>query len=322
MRLAACILLLSTAALADKLDPAEATEAAKQRGLKRTIIMAEPFTCPPVAPSKADVAKFRDTSDLAPFALAIDGFLREDFGVPEAIAMFGEHVLCGRFISTYTNYELAPRAKGLHAVALELYDDTLIRIEIELARPIAIDIDKLATKYGLFRKVPDIHRANEGISIAVTNAAFHGSLMLRTDPRDPTKFRSVIYRRTPAIEILPAKFQTAADVARLVKLTVRPRAPEPVRFFGTLGVFDKAHSTGTRDALSPAIAMRNVATAWIEHVALGERRAVQKIDVTFAKPITGDLAKAVGAKAKPGATIDVPGGTVEFDGLHLVITRR
>jgi hypothetical protein len=317
MRLA--LLLLATSALAEpKLDSTTALAAAKQRGLKQTMILPEPIACPTLPTATID-PKLRATGELAPFVLSIDTFLRDDFEVPQAIALLGENVLCGRSISTFRDYHLAPRDTHIHAVSLELYDDKLIGVVIELDSAVTLDVAKLSKKYGPMRKVPGIHRANEGVTIRAETPAFRANLYF--DNTD-TKVRRVIFRRTPMIEILPEKFQTAADLARLVNLALRPNAPEPVRFFGTLGVFDKEHSTPDRDAMLPAIAMRNVAKASIDHVARGERRAVQSIDVTFAKPITGNLAKALGAKpVKPGATIEVPGGTVEFDGLHLVIRR-
>jgi len=72
--------------------------------------------------------------------------------------------------------------------------------------------------------------------------------------------------------------------------------------------------------LLPAVDRRNVAKASITHVAHGRRRAVATIEVTFATPITGDLAKALGVS--PGRELVVPGGTVMFDGTRLTIERR
>lgn len=308
MRLPVSIALLVTAASAQpKLDSAKATEAAQASGLKRSIYMPEVFPCPAVTPAKTDPAKFRATGELAPFVLSVDAFMREGFEVPEAVALFGMNVLCGgRGSSPYSQYELAPRDPNIHAVSLELYDDTVIGVMIELETPIALDLAKVAKQYGPTRNIPGIHRASDGVAIAVETPAYRGQLMLRPDHRDPSKTGNVIYRRSPAIENLPDKFVTAADVTRLVELVQRPRPAAPGDFYGTLGVFDKAHSTETRDALLPAVAMRNVARAAITHEPFGKRRAVMKLEVTFARRITGRFARTRG---------------VTFDGKRLVIER-
>ena len=325
MRLACYLVLaaLSAVAYADepKLDAVKELEAAKKRGLKQTVIVPNPFRCPTVAASTADLAKFRETGAMSVLSLGIAGFLREDFDVPEAVALLGENVLCSRRIvgSSYANYELAPRSKDIDSITLELHDGALIGVVIGLAKPISVDIAKLAKRHGTSRKMPNLHGPS-GDSIDAKTPAFSAQLMFEPDHADATKVRSVIYRRTPMIEILPDKFLAAADVARLVKLAVRPVAPEPVRFYGTLGVVDRTASTPDRAVMSPAIDMRNVAAASIARTKTGDREEVTSIDVTFAKAVTGDaaaLAKALGAKPPSGkgksATIEVTGGVVRVD---------
>ena len=136
-----------------------------------------------------------------------------------------------------------------------------------------------------------------------------------SDPESARQVHQVIFRRSAMVEILPDVFRTADDLVRLIALALRPRAPEPVRFYGTLGVYDKTE--GDHITFLEAVAMRNVATASIDKATREGRDFLTSVRVTFGAPVTGnatELAHKLATQlhmASPKITTD--GGRARLD---------
>ncbi len=290
----------------------EALKAAQAAGLKATILVPYPAACPSVAPPTGDLSRLEAKGALAPFIVDIDGFLRDDVGVPEAAALLGPAVLCNSEPgSGYAELHLAPRAAHVRSATLETHDGELIGVVVEVDPPIAVDLAALSKRHGALRSLPGLHGPGPD-TLDPETKAFRGMLMFDrrefSDPLGARKVHRIIYRRTSMLEILPEKFRTAADVARLVRLALRPTAPDTVAFYGTLGVFDKI--AGDDVSFLPAQAMRNVAAASIGKTTIGKRHFVRSLKVTLASPALGDanaLAAALAPEGGPKPTASVEG---------------
>jgi hypothetical protein len=298
---------------ADKpLSALDALKAAQAAGLKATILVPYPAPCPTIGPPAGDLSRLEAKGALAPFVVDIDGFLRDDVGVAEAAALLGPAVLCNAEPgSGYANLHLAPRAANVRSATLETHDGELIGVVVEVEPPVVVDLVALSKRYGALRSLPGLHGPGAD-ALDPETKAFRGMLTFdRRDFADPLaarKVHQIIYRRTSMLEILPEKFRTAADVARLVRLALRPKAPDSVAFYGTLGVFDKI--AGDDVSFLPAQAMRNVAFASITKTTVGKRHFVRSMKVTLASPALGDanaLAAALAPDGGPKPTASVEG---------------
>ena len=316
----------------DTIDSGEATRAAKAAGMKASLFVPHPVRCPAAPPAKGDPARLEAKAELTRLLVEPDGFLRQDVDVGDVISMLGPAVLCNRTPgSTYMDLHLAPRHSSVHAVTVETHDGEMIGLVVEYEPPVVVDMQRIATRYGAPRAMPgplDSHQAG-GHSFSPKNAAFSATLMFshkdRADPLTAWQVHRILFRRTAMVEILPDRFRAVADVARLVALALRPRAPEPVGFYGTLGVYDK--TVGDRITFRAGLPERNVASASIEKRARDGRDAVHAVDVTFAAPIATSkeaLSRALGATASRVdagvTTLTVRGGLVraKLDGEKLV----
>jgi hypothetical protein len=291
-------------------DAVTALRDARAAGLKIDILVNNPVRCPKIAKPTGDFAKLGNPT------LAIDpaGFQREDIGIAEAVALLGPPVLCSYSADFgHLDMYLATTAPNVRSVRLETHDDDLIGIGVDYDKPVAVDLAALAKRFGPARGVPGTSHGPRTDVFDANTPAFRAMLMFgRRDRSVPAgTVDGIIFRRTAMIAILPDKFQSAADLARLARLALRPRAPDTVGFYGTLGVFDGI--TGDRVAFRPIPEMRNVAHATIDKRTVGKRHLVRAVSATFAKPIAGDAAAV--AAALPGAKvvagiIQAPGGTI------------
>lgn len=228
-----------------------------------------------------------------------DGFLREDIGIAEAVALLGKPSLCDHeATSAYMDMFLMPKDAGARSIELETKDDALIGIVIEFDPPVGVDVTKLRKKYGRqrFLAAPDDSFEAGGATFDVTTAAFTAQLMFShrssQDPETAWKVHQVIYRRSALADSLPEGFHTQADVERLIGLVLRKRAPAPVDFYGTLGVYDK--TVGDAISFGKTLPVRNVARAAMEKRSHDGRDFVHAVTVTFKKPI--DVAKPAAIK--------------------------
>jgi hypothetical protein len=310
----------SSAAPTEKLDALTALENAKTLGMKETTIVPHPVRCPGIAPPSHDTSRMT-APDLL---VAIDAFLSEDMDVPEAAAILGAPALCNQSeLSEYSEYHLAPKPPNLHAAALETKSGALIGIQIELEKPIVIDMTALQKRYGRPTRGP-AHSFEAGSdNFSVTNAAFSAQLMFshekHTDPLTARKVHRAIFRRTPMLEILPDDFKTESDVVRLVALALAPSARDAVSFAGSLGVY--AEPVDGKITFQQARTDRNVAKAIATVRSAGMTNYTRALDVTFITPIPVDptrFAKAIAPhKAHGTVTTDLAGGALK----HLVIER-
>lgn len=103
------------------------------------------------------------------------------------------------------------------------------------------------------------------------------------------------------------------DVARLAALALRPRAPNMLGFFGTLGAYDQ--TVGDRVTFRARPAMRNVANASLEKRTRGDRDLIHAVHVAFARPIVSDgasLARALQAALGVPVAPPAPGTSIEL----------
>lgn len=246
--------------------------------------------CPAIAPAKADPQLLAARGGLAGVLVDPEGFLRPEIGIPEAVALLGAPSLCGEGASPgYLDLYLVPRSPRAHLVELETKDGELIGIVVELDPPATVDMTALRKRHGKPRYLPapmDSFQAG-GETFDLATKSFTGQLMIShksgQDPATAWQVHQVILRRASLADQLPEGFHTAADVDRLIGLTLRSRAPDPVDFYGTLGVVGEI--TGDHVAFGRALPVRNVAHASLEKRTRGGRDFVHAVTVRFARPI-------------------------------------
>ena len=294
MRIAALmVMVLGSVALAQPAKPRAKNDP------REHISVPYETPCPTIAKPTGDPKRLASTDGLQ---IDPDGFLRADIGIAEAASLLGTPVLCSHeATSAYWNIFLLPAAAGVRTVYLETEDDALIGIVVELDPPATIDMTKVGKKFGTSRLLMAPYDSFEagGLVFAPKTATFTGQLMYshreQTDKDTAWKVYQIIFRRHAIADQLPDGFHTQADVDRLVALALRKAAPDPVDFYGTVGVYDK--TTGDRITFLPALASRNVKSATLEKRTRAGRDYVHAMTIAFTKPIA--IAKPV---AIPGVT--------------------
>jgi hypothetical protein len=281
-----------------------AARADTDRDPRKSVGVPNPVTCPAIAKPAGDPKALAAPGLL----VSPEGFLRADIGLPEAVALLGQPVLCNDspqfgFMDMY----LMPIAPGAERIELETHDGSLIGIIVELDPPVAVDVAALRKKYGKQGLLPAPEDSFEpgGAVFDVATPAFTGQLMYRHrkggEPDTAWKVSEIIFRRTSLADSLPEGFHTEADVDRLVALALRMAPPDTVELYGTLGVF--GGFDGNRVKLGMTLPVRNVKAATMERRHRGARDLVHSLSVTFSKPIP------VGKPAKiAGVTRTIAGG--------------
>lgn len=265
--------------------------------------MGAPVACPPIAAPKGDPAKLAARGALAGLLVDLEGFLREDMGIEEAVALFGKPVMCdGRGDKFgYRDLQLLPVSPDAHAIRIETRDGAMIGIVMEYDPPVSVDMTSLTKRFGTPRMLPPPEDSFDpaGNTYEVTTPAFTAQLMFSHQTRDDTdkawKVDQLILRRSAVANRLPEGFTSAADVDRLIKLTLRAHPPDTVVYFGTIGIVDKR--TGDHISFRRGLAIRNVKSASMEKRTVGERDLVHAVTVTFTRPIEiGKAAEIAGVK--------------------------
>lgn len=279
----------------ERLDPRQALRDAQAAGMKTSIMVPYPVRCPELPPPRADAAALAARGELAGLLVDIDGFLREDVGVSEAAALLGRPVLCDkRPPGRYLNLYVAPRLPGLRSAMLETCDGELIGLLLELEKPVPVDLTALERKYGPSKRgmPPRDSREAGSDDLAIENPAFRAQVMLshraHADPPGARQVHRVILRRTARLRILPEGFRTEQDVARLLALALAERAPDPVEFAGTLGLYSQP--VNGRIAYGSALPVRNVDRAATEIVTREGIHSVRTLTVGFKQPIPSTAA--------------------------------
>jgi hypothetical protein len=264
--------------------------------------MTEQSLDPPEALEAGDPSALAASpGPLAGLVMDLEAALRADVGVPEAVALFGPPAQCDRSPgSPYAGMRLAPRHRGVHAVTLETKDEALIGILVEYDPPVTVDIVALAERWGRPGEGPAMPGgwAPGPDTFHLDTAHFCAQLLLERrawdDPRTARRIGRLILRRTPMIEILPDSLSTQGDLVRLLALALTPVAPDPVAFYGTIGVAQ--NGPGTRTHFAPptyggsgtAPMRRNVTRAWIDRVTVDGRNRVKAMRVEIEAPFPVD----------------------------------
>jgi len=299
-----------------KLDSLAALKDAQAKGLKISLIVPYPTPCPTIAKPKGDPTLLKAKGKLAGTIVDMEGFLRADMGVPEAVALLGDPVLCnGGAVPGYLDMFLAPRDPAVRSVTLETHDGDLIGIVVEYEKPTPVDITDLEKQYGKPRKFPGPHDSFEaGSNVfdkdgSAYRAHFSFARKSHSDPPNAHQVHQIIFRRTSMIEILPDGFQSPSDVARLVAMALQSKVPDAVSFAGTLGTYSPP--VNLRISFGPAIPVRNVSNASIVLRNETERQRLAMLEVTFKAPIAGDVKKFAEAMAN---LLNLPVPTITDDG--------
>ncbi len=310
----------SSAAGAAPVDASAGPHASSDGGGRALgIFVPHPAPCPNVA--AGDPLRLAARGARAGLVVDVDGFLRADVGIPEAVALLGRPALCNQEPgSGFVNMHLDPRSPGVRGVTLETHDGDLIGVVVELDPPVPVDLTELVARWGTPRAMPGPHDAFEaGSDVFSPKTKDFGAQLAfaRRGARDPITRRAVheiIFRRTAAVELLPETFAAEDDLVRLVALALRDRAPEVVRFAGTIGVYNPP--VGDRVTFDP-VARRNVTSSWIDKQTVGKRDYVQSLHATFgaAVPVVpARFAKAVGAAiGAPAPTLTTTGARTRVD---------
>jgi hypothetical protein len=299
------------------LDSVAATKAAQAAGMKASLFVPNPATCPTVPKPTGDATILQAKGKLAGLVVDIEGFLRADVGVPEAVALLGAPVLCNRSqVAGYFDMHLAPSVANVHQVTIETHDGDVIGIVVEFEKPVTVNVAALEKPYGKSRKTPgplDSFEAGSDV-FSHQNSAFQAQLMFaHRDHKDPPTARQVhqiIFRRTSMVQILPDGFQSTPDVVRLVTLALWKKAPEPIAFAGTLGLYQKP--VNQRMTFGEAIPIRNVQSAAIGVRPVSDREFLQLLQVVFKKPVPLDaqaFARGLGASLGVAAPAVITEGT-------------
>lgn len=282
----------ATAAPEEKLDPKQALQAAQAAGLKQALMVPYALRCPEIAAPKGDVKLLAARDKLAGLAIDFDGFMRGDMGVPEAVALLGKPVLCSRHTpgpGRYLDLHLAPSLPNLHEAYLETRDGELIGIVLGFEKPVAVDVAALEKRYGKAKKGTAPLDSFEAGSddLAIQNSEFRAQVILshraHSDPPTNRQVHQVILRRTAMLSLLPEGFHSEQDVVRLLALALASRAPDPVEFAGTLGVYSQP--VNGRIAYGNSLPVRNVDSAATELTNKGGLNNVRTLTVTFKEPV-------------------------------------
>ena len=158
--------------------------------------------CPKIAAPTGDPKKLAATG--TDRALLVDpmGFLRPEIGIPEAVALLGDPVLCNHDKdSSFGEMYLLPRDASVHRLELETESGQLIGIVVELDPPATVDITAVSARFGKPRFVagPDDSHEAGGYSYDVATKAFTGQIMYShrrsDDPATAWRVHLLIVRR-------------------------------------------------------------------------------------------------------------------------------
>lgn len=186
-----------------ELDALQALYDAWDAGMKGTILVPHPVRCPEFR-ANANGQPLVARGALSGLLVSIDGFLREDMGVEEAVAALGRPVMCnGERGSGFLDLYLAATAPGANRVELETHDGALIGVVVELEKPVVVDVTALSRTYGAARRLPgpmDSHEAGSD-AFSVKTSAFTAQLIFahreRSDPESRRQVHQIIFRRSP-----------------------------------------------------------------------------------------------------------------------------
>lgn len=270
----------------ERMDMKEARAVAEAVGFKGSVSVPHPIRCPALhaPPGPGPLAA---KGPLATLVVDPEAFLRADVGIPEAVALLGVPALCDRRPdSRHIKMYLATQAANVRQVALEIRDDLLIGIVVDYESPAQIDIAELRRRLGQGRSgVAGAHVPASEIFEATSSQYAAYFSFGRTQHSDAELARGVkqaIYRRTARHERLPDSFKTEDDLVRLATLVLWSRAPDPVTFYGSLGVY--GGEVDGKDTFLDASQNRNVKHALLYKT--GTRPAdTTSIVVTFAAPV-------------------------------------
>jgi hypothetical protein len=266
--------------------------------------LAHPMPCPTIPAPQHDPKLLVARGALANLAVDLDGFLRADVEVPEAVAALGPIVKCdGRFQPRSAEYVLDPTLEAVQVIELEVHDDLLAGVEVMIDPPAVVDMTALRRKFGdkgrevsppedSFDPVGEMFEAKT----PDFEATFSFSHRDHADTDTAWHVHEVIFRRSEPSVSLPEAYRALGDVAHLIAhaLQRHPAYPADFRYLLEHHAFAKLDVDDARDA-------------------------VHAVRATFKSPIAATpdaLAAATGAllhvpATASGATIDVAGrGTV------------
>lgn len=297
----------------------DALKLAQAAGLKSTIMVPYAVRCPEIAPTKIDVQPLVARDKLAGLAIDIEGFLRAELGLSEFVAVLGKPVLCNHLMpGRYNDMHVAPKSANVHDASIETRDGEVIGVVIEFEQPVIVDLQALEAKYGPSKRGPAPLDSREAGSddLTIDNAAFRAQLMLShrdfKDPPNARKVHRMILRRTAKLQLLPEGFHNEADVVRLLGLALGLRAPDPVDFAGTLGVYSPLDDG--RIAYGPSLPVRNIDTASSQFVVRNGNKDVRALTVTFKDAVP---ATAEGLAKDLAALLKIPPPAIKREGGHL-----
>lgn len=305
-----------------RLDSVAATQAARGKGLKVDLFVPYPVSCPIVDKPKGDSKLLAAKGNLAGLLVDMEGFLRADMGIAEAVELLGEPVLCnGGAVPGYLDMHLAPRDPSVRQVTLETHDGELIGVIVEFEKTVTVDTLLLEKRYGKSRTMPgplDSFEAGSDV-FDVDGSAYraHFSFAHRkhSDPPQAREVHEIIFRRTSMIRILPDGFHTSAEVARLIALALHSPAPSAIDFAGTLGLYNKP--VNRRVEFGSPLPIRNITTAAVVLRDDPTNDRVHRVEVTFAAPIPGSaqsLAQSLETLLKlPKLTVSPEGNRQRID---------
>lgn len=305
-----------------RLDSVAATQAARAKGLKVDLFVPYPVSCPIVDKPKGDSKLLAAKGNLAGLLVDMEGFLRADMGIAEAVELLGEPVLCNDgAVPGYLDMHLAPRDPSVQQVTLETRDGELIGVIVEFAKTVTVDTVALEKRYGKPRTMPGPEDSFEAGSdvFDVDGSAYraHFSFAHRkfSDPPQAREVHEIIFRRTSMIRILPDGFRTSVEVARLIALALHSPAPDAIDFAGTLGLYNKP--VNRRVDFGSPLPIRNITTAAVVLHDDPTSDRVQRVEVTFTAPIPGtaqSLAQSLETLLKlPKLTVSPEGNRQRID---------
>jgi hypothetical protein len=288
------------------LDPQEARDAARERGLKAQLVVPYPARCPAVA-AASEPNPLHPEGALAALGVDLDALLSDGVGVPEAVALFGPPALCNHQPgSRFADLHLGPPAPELRAVTVETKDGALIGLVVDYEAPPHVPMAALRRRFGAPQSAPTSPHSSypPPHKFTVESPAYRATILLFPRGRgdEAELVRQLIVRRTPQRAILPARFTDEEALARLLVLALGDAPADPVDFYGSLGVY-----SGTANGVVSLSRVdgRNVAAATLT-VTATEPADTTGLDVRFEEPFPVDprrlaaaLAATLGLEASP-----------------------
>lgn len=250
----------------ERLDWKTAPAEAMARGYKAAVHVPAPVRCPelPTLAAGADNL-LAARGELAPVLVDVDGFLRPEVGVAEALALLGPPVLCDNSETRWLGIDAAPRDAGVLRGEITVRDGEMTGISIEFDPPVTISLEPWIRRFGAPEKVTaSLHAHLPDDVFTIKTGDYAARLVVRTMEsgrgEGPRRVRKVALSRSRRDAELPRVYRAERELVAVTARVLRARAIDAHELYGYVGTF--RGRAGARVVLRPR-PDSNVFEAWI-----------------------------------------------------------